>query len=168
MRFGALRMPLAMLELPLFILIPSFYHQRGVPLEIVGVALLAIRGLDAVFDPWVGQYMDRSKHSYRHWIYISLPFAALGFAACFLPFGAPLFDTDLKPSTFALVAWMLGSSLLTYLSYSVLSIAYQAWGAQLGKTEADKARVTGWREAQGLLGVMLAASMMSPEASVLT
>ena len=142
-----------MLELPLFILIPSFYHQRGVPLEVIGIALLVIRGIDAIFDPWIGQQIDRSTLSYRQWIYWSLPLAMLGFGLSFHPVvGAEW-----------LLVWMLATSALTYLSYSVLSVSYLAWGANLGVDAKDKARVTAWREGLGLFGVMLAASMMKTE-----
>jgi GPH family glycoside/pentoside/hexuronide:cation symporter len=45
---------------------------------------------------------------------------------------------------------------VTYLSYSVLSVLHQAWGARLGGDEGQRARIVSWREGLALLGVLVA------------
>jgi hypothetical protein len=61
---------------------------------------------------------------------------------------------DRHPATFdALVLLALG---LTYLGLSTASVTYQASGPRSSPTRA-RARLFAWREALGLLGVLLAA-----------
>ncbi|MFM1990714.1 MAG: hypothetical protein RJA99_3671 [Pseudomonadota bacterium] len=153
--YGALRAPLALLELPLFVLLPTFYAERlGVDLTVVGAVLFVTRLLDAVIDPGVGIALDRrpGRDTYRRAILWSLPVLALGFAALFLP-----------PPGVPLAAWLAVASVVTYLAYSIVSVAYQAWGARLGDGPLERVRVTASREACGLVGVLLSASLLMPD-----
>jgi Na+/melibiose symporter-like transporter len=54
--YGALRMPLALLELPLFVLLPAFYSQHlGVSLtavESIQVVLRIVAGLSSLHLCW--------------------------------------------------------------------------------------------------------------------
>lgn len=155
--YGALRMPLALLELPLFVLLPSYYSGvLGLELAIVGTVLFACRLLDAVLDPALGAMIDgrgRWHWPFRHWIWFSLPVPAIGFFALLNP------PADVG----SLAAWLAITSIITYLGYSVASIAYQAWGAVIGQTDSERARVTGVREGFGLLGVLIASALLTPE-----
>jgi Na+/melibiose symporter-like transporter len=154
--YGTLRMPLALLELPLFVLLPNFYSQSlGMSLALIGGILFATRLVDAIADPAIGVLQDRMRQQidFRRWIWLGLPVLALGFAALFLP-----------PASASLLPWWLGiASILTYIAFSVVSIAYQAWGAGIGSSAADRARVTTTREAFGLVGVLGAAALLTPE-----
>ena len=153
--YGALRAPLALLELPLFVLLPAFYAERlGLDLTVVGSVLFLTRLLDAVIDPGVGMALDRrpGRETYRRAILWSLPALALGFAALFLP-----------PPGVPLAAWLALASVVTYIAYSVVSIAYQAWGARLGRDGIERIRVTATREGCGLIGVLLSASLLVPD-----
>lgn len=153
--YGALRAPLALLELPLFVLLPTFYAERlGVDLSLVGAVLFLTRLLDAVIDPGVGLALDRrpGRDTYRRAILWGLPVLALGFAALFLP-----------PPGVPLGAWLAIASVVTYIAYSVVSIAYQAWGARLGDGPVERVRVTASREGFGLVGVLLSASLLVPD-----
>jgi Na+/melibiose symporter-like transporter len=157
--YGAMRMPLALLELPLFVLLPAFYSQTlGMEIALIGAILFGTRLLDAVADPLIGAAIDRtrapgSSTAYRRWLWASLPVLAIGFWAMFAP---PVHG-------YWLAIWLASSSMLTYLAYSVASIAYQAWGSELGNTERDRARVTGIREAFGLIGVVAASTLLAPD-----
>jgi Na+/melibiose symporter-like transporter len=152
--YGALRAPLALLELPLFVLLPTFYAEKlGVDLTVIGAILFFTRLVDAVADPTVGVLLDRrpAADTYRRWILWALPVLALGYCAVFTP-----------PSGVSLPAWLAVSSVVTYLAYSVVSISYQAWGARLGDGPLERVRVTASRESFGLLGVLLSASLLLP------
>lgn len=154
--YGGLRMPLALLELPLFVLLPNLYSQvHGMDLALIGAILLGTRLLDAFADPVIGVAIDRSRGrlGYRGWILRALPVLALGFAGLLLPPVAGGW----------LAAWLVTASLVTYLAYSVVSIAYMGWGAELGSTPAERARVTAVREGFGLVGVLAAAALLVPE-----
>jgi glycoside/pentoside/hexuronide:cation symporter, GPH family len=158
---GSLRLPLALLELPLFVLLPKLYNELfGLSLAAVGAVLLATRFLDAILDPFLGVWIDKSQakqsRSYRFWIAAFTPLLVLSFGALLWP-----------PETWAgsqnIALWLGGFSVLTYVAYSVISISYQAWGAQWGNTNAERAKITTVREACGLVGVLLAAIWLSPD-----
>lgn len=154
--YATLRMPLALMELPLFVLLPSFYGGTlGMDLALVGAILFAVRLIDAIADPMIGAAIDRQRAriGYLPWIRWGLACLVAGFAALFTP----------PVAGFALWAWLAVTSTLTCLAYSVVSIAYQCWGAGLGQGDADRARVTATREAFGLAGVLAASALLSPE-----
>jgi GPH family glycoside/pentoside/hexuronide:cation symporter len=155
--YASLRAPLALVELPVFVLVPAFYAGGpGLDIAWVGAVLFATRLLDALADPFIGTAIDRDRQrgrrDERRWILLALPLLVLGYAAMFLPpvAGAPA------------AAWLALSSLVTYVAYSAVSIAYQAWGAGLADSAGERTRVTAWREGFGLAGVLAAASLLSP------
>jgi Na+/melibiose symporter-like transporter len=153
--YGLFRMPLALLELPLFVLLPAFYSQQlGVSLALVGAVLLGARLVDALLDPLIGAAIDSSRFAYRRWILMASPLLALGFAMMLMP---PQLGTT------GLALWLALTSLVTYLAWSTCSIAYQAWGAALGGSAAQQVRLAGTREAFGLIGVLGSAALLLPE-----
>ena len=154
-RYGALRAPLALLELPLFVLLPAYYAERlGLELAAVGSVLFAARALDAVADPLIGASLDRQAdlHRWRRIIWLALPVLVLAYAALFFP-----------PDGVSIAAWLAITSVMTYLAWSVVSITHQAWGARLGDTDAQRVRVTAWREGAGLVGVLASAALLVPD-----
>jgi glycoside/pentoside/hexuronide:cation symporter, GPH family len=52
---------------------------------------------------------------------------------------------------------------LAYLAYSVVSIAFQSWGASLSPLPEEQVRLTTTRETFGMVGVLLAVMLLSPE-----
>lgn len=150
--YALLGMPLAMMALPVYVLIPKFYAEAtGLALAVIGSVLLGARLLDAFVDPLLGAWVDAGKRrgSYLRPILIALGPLAVGFALMFLP--PPNLTTS--GSTW----WLATTLIAAYLGYSLATIAYQAWGAELARDDAGRARVTAWREGAGLIGVVLAA-----------
>lgn len=149
--YGALGIALAFVALPLYVLLPNFYAKEfGVGLATLGGILLGARLFDAVIDPALGRMADRwFEHSVgrvlRFCKFAAL-LLALGFAALFFP---PVRGQ-------ALLVWATAALILTYAAYSLISVSHQSWGARLGGDEAFRARVAAWREAPGLIGVLLA------------
>lgn len=143
--YGALGLPLAMAALPIYVHVPKFYGGAlGLDLALVGAILMAVRLLDAVLDPVLGVLSDR--HAARKtFIALALPLLALGMLAV------------LNPPQSGLAAWLGGSLVVVYLGFSIASISYQAWGAELGATPHERTRITASREGLALLGVLLAA-----------
>ncbi|MEO7495381.1 MAG: MFS transporter, partial [Massilia sp.] len=149
--YGLFGLPLAMVALPIYVYLPQFYAQRGgLPLALIGAALLAARVAAAFLDPLLGWWIDRAGGAFARAIAIALPLLLAGFAALFHPpaLGAP-----------AMLAWFLAALMLLYLGFGLASIAHQSWGAALADTPAGRTRVTGVREACGLAGVVLAAAV---------
>ncbi|MBU6270922.1 MAG: MFS transporter [Betaproteobacteria bacterium] len=155
--YGALRAPLALVELPVFVMVPAFYGAGlGLDIALVGAVLFGMRLLDALIDPLIGARIDgdrvRGRRDERRWIQLALPVLALGFGAMFLP---PVQGA-------AAAVWLALTSGITYVAYSAVSIAYQAWGAGLADTASQRARVTAVREGFGLAGVLAASGLMAP------
>ena len=79
-------------------------------------------------------------------------------AIALLPFAVG-FVALLNPPPTQAGPWLLGSLALTYLGFSAATIAYQAWGADVGGDSPGRTRLTAAREGFGLLGVVLAAAL---------
>ncbi len=159
--YGLLGLPLAFAALPLYVILPNHYAREfGVPLAALGAVLLGARLADALVDPLLGRWSDK--------LLARSPKAVLGvaaLAAVLLATGLVLlFSPDRflsAPDAQALLIWAAAMLLVTYLGYSLLSILHQAWGALLGGTQAERSRITGGREALGLVGVLTASVLPS-------
>jgi Na+/melibiose symporter-like transporter len=148
--YGLFGLPLAMVALPISVYPPQFYAERaGLPLALIGAALLAARIAAAFIDPLLGWWI---RGGYARCIALALPVLLAGFFGLFHP---PAMTSG------ATLAWFLGTLMLVYLGFSLATIAHQSWGAALTHAPAERARVTGVREACGLLGVVLAAGVTS-------
>lgn len=156
LRYGLLGLPLAFVALPLYVVLPNHYARSfGVPLAALGAVLLAARLFDAVLDPWIGRWIDRLfARSHR-----SVLGAGAG-AALVLAFGlwGLLFPPAvLRGEVVPLLAWAGTLMAVTYTAYSVASVAHQTWGTRLGGNEAQRSRISAWREGLALVGVLTAA-----------
>ncbi len=154
-RYGLLGLPLAFVALPLYVQLPNHYGREfGVPLAALGAVLLAARLFDAFLDPWIGRVIDRMFARSSRAVVVTGAAAAvvlaLGFALLFFP---PV------RGQMALLAWATMALLVTYVGFSVLTIAHQSWGAMLGGNEAQRSRVVAWREGWGLIGVLVASAL---------
>ena len=133
--YGALGFPLAFAALPLYVHVPRLYAENaGLPLALVGLLLLAARFADALADPLLGLWSDRVGNR-RRLILLALPPLGLGLAA------------------------LLATLALTFLGFSLATINYHAWGAELGDTPQRSLRVTASREGFALAGVVVAAAL---------
>jgi len=141
--YGLLGLPLAMAALPMYVHVPRLYAEAGLNLALLGGLLLATRLLDAGIDPLLGWWADRTPRR-PLLILVGLPFLALGMLLLLNP-GAP-----------ATVAWLTLALLATYFGFSLASVAYQAWGSELGRDSAQRTLLTASREGFGLVGVILA------------
>ena len=156
-RYGGLGLPLAFVALPLYVVLPNHYASEfGIPLATLGALLLGARLFDAVADPLIGRWADAWFTRHPATVLVAAVLAAvllaLGFRGLFFP--------AVQGST-ALLWWCALLLAVTYLSYSVLSVLHQAWGARLGGDDMQRARIVSWREGLALLGVMVASVLPS-------
>lgn len=146
--YGALGLPLAFAALPIYVHVPRFYAEvTGMSLALLGLILLGARLLDAGIDPCLGWLADRVPR--RRMLALALLPFGLGFVAL------------LNPPAEGAAVWLLGALALTYLGFSAATVAYQAWGADVGSDSGLRTRLTAAREGFGLLGVVLAAALPS-------
>ncbi len=145
--YGALGLPLAFAALPIYVHVPRLYTEGlGLSLALVGAVLLAARVVDAVTDPLIGWANDRLPRR-RLWIALALPVLGAGMVGL------------LAPPAGAGALWLFALLVLVSLAYSVATIAYNAWGAEVGTTPAARTRFVASREAFALVGVVLAAAL---------
>jgi Na+/melibiose symporter-like transporter len=144
--YGLLGLPLAFAALPIYVHVPRYYAETtGMELALLGFILLATRLLDAGIDPWLGWLADRVARPTMVAVAL-LPFV-VGFVALLNP-----------PGEYTAL-WLVASLALTYVGVSAATVAYQAWGADVGDSSALRTRLTAAREGFGLLGVVLAAAL---------
>ncbi|MGL4575744.1 MAG: MFS transporter [Burkholderiaceae bacterium] len=148
--YGLYALPLAFVALPVYVHVPALYaRETGLSLAMVGAILLATRLLDAFADPWLGTLVDKFERRVSYALIIaaaSLPLA-LGFAMLVMP------------SASAPALWLVASLMITYLSFSLATIAHQSWGSAMATTPPARLAVTSVREALGLIGVVVAAAL---------
>ncbi len=141
-----------MTALPINILLPAFYNERtGLSLSVIGIVFFLTRLIDAVVDPLLGAWVDVQKQraSYLPPVLIGAPVLAVGFALLLMP--------PAGMGEAASAGWLAATLATAYVGYSLAIVAYQAWGSELARDDAGRARITGAREGAGLVGVLAGA-----------
>jgi glycoside/pentoside/hexuronide:cation symporter, GPH family len=148
--YGLPGLPLAVLGLPLFIYLPTFYAESvGIDLATVGLILLLARLWDVVTDPIVGSLSDRTsgRHGRRRpWVIASIPVLCVSIYFLFVP-----------PDD-ASIGHLLCWSMLLYLGWTMMQLPHAAWGAELSDDYHQRSKVTGVREALVVAGTLMAAA----------
>ncbi|MGL6079222.1 MFS transporter [Methyloversatilis discipulorum] len=143
--YGLLGAPLAAAALPIYIHIPKLYAEHyGVSLTLLGVVLFVARLVDALADPLIGAAGDRARGR-RVIVLLGLLPLAVGLPALVKPLAG------VDP-----LLWLVGALLLVYAGYSIATINYAAWGAELSTTPALGTRLVASREGWALVGVVAA------------
>ncbi|HRD27403.1 MAG TPA: MFS transporter [Caulobacter sp.] len=144
---------LQFLFVPMTALLPAFYaRELSMSLATVGGVLLASRMADLVLDPLIGRLSDGTRTRWgrrKPWMVAGTPVLMLGAVLLFMPL-----SLGLAPAWYLLVA-----SMVIYLGGSMLGLAYSAWGAEVVSSYHGRSKVAGMREALGVLGIVLAASV---------
>lgn len=145
--YSLMNIPLAVSGLPLAIYIPSFYGgELGLSLSAVGYILLLARLGDMVLDPMIGILSDRTPERWgrrRLWMILGTPLLAITTWKVFAPGGPVSFGYAL--------AWIT----LLYITWTLVTIPYTAWGAELSGDYRERSLITGWRELFGIVGNFL-------------
>jgi Na+/melibiose symporter-like transporter len=153
--FGQLAVPLAFAQLPMTLFVAKFYAQdlmMGV--AAVGYALLAARLVDIIIDPVIGVLGDRTTMSFgrrRLWVLLGAPVFAFGIYLVFMP---PVWLSD--ASEMGRWSYFLAAIAVFYLGWTMITIPYGAWGAELSGDYNERSRITGVREIFTLLGAAIA------------
>jgi GPH family glycoside/pentoside/hexuronide:cation symporter len=149
-QYGILALPLAFAGLPLYLHIPDYYtREMGVHLGIMGVALLFLRLLDTIQDPFFGYICDRWPHK-------KLSFLCLGFFSLLVGMGALMYG---PPSFISTLLWLIISLLMASAGLSILSINLTAIGGLWKSDNIIRIRISSWRECFGLIGLLIAAML---------
>jgi len=146
--YGAPGLPLAVLLLPLYVTLPTYYAKDlGVGFAAVGAALLAARLWDVVTDPVIGLLSDRTPGRIgrrKPWMLAGVPLVVLAVWLLFAPpFGV---------SALHLLVW----TVVLYLGGTMILLPYSAWGAELSPDYHERSRIAAAREVSVVLGTVLA------------
>lgn len=148
--YGMLAMPLAFAGIPLYIHAPDFYATEfGISLGSLGFVLLALRFIDAIQDPAIGYFSDKYS-KYRPMI---MPIAAILLVVGFTLLFQPL-------SGYHLV-WFAIFVLLATTAFSILTINLNTLGGLWSRDKNQRTTIAGFREAFGLIGLILAVILPS-------
>jgi GPH family glycoside/pentoside/hexuronide:cation symporter len=135
--FASITVPMAALELPLMVYVPPLYAASfGVPLATLGFVFLICRLWDALIDPLVGSWSDRTRSPFGR----RRPFIAIGgiiVAAATVPLFFP-FTEVINP-------WVLGATLFVlYFGYTLVSIPFLAWSGELSSQYHERTRIVAY------------------------
>jgi len=151
LRYGWLGFALAMLGIPLYIYLPTYYAQQSsLSLTAVGSALLLARTFDVITDPLMGWWSDRlhAVFSRTKQMFVASGVLLLGVYQLWLP--------DLNSlSWWQLFFW----SFITYLAWTSISIPYLAMSAEISRDEHHKTLLSSFREGFAIIGVLLVLSL---------
>lgn len=144
--YGLSGLPLAVLGLPLVLYLPGFYAQAGgVPLATLGAVLLIARLIDVISDPLIGLLSDRWR-------------CVLGRRKGMMLLGLPLLLTGVEhlfnPSLPVDAPYLLVWTLLAYIGWTLITIPYNAWGAELSRHYHERSRLAASREGFVILGTL--------------
>jgi glycoside/pentoside/hexuronide:cation symporter, GPH family len=145
--YGLPALPLALLTLPFYVIVPGYYASVGVPIALVGTILLAVRLFDAFSDPIAGYLSDRTQARFgrrRTWFAAGIPLTAL---AAYMVFNPPDQVTWQH-----LMIWSLALS----LGWTIALVPFNAWGAELSPSYDGRNRVTVFREGFAFVGTLAA------------
>lgn len=162
--YGVANLPTSIVGLPVALYIPAFYSQNlGLSLATIGLLIALSRLTDVFTDPAIGIASDRWRTRFgrrKPWMVMGMPLMLLSLWMLFVP-----------KSGFAISVWQFfgGESVTNlylfvwisalYLSFTLIDLPYRAWGAELSADYDERSRVTGWREAFGYGGTLMALSI---------
>jgi len=143
--YSVLALPLAFAGMPLYVHAPDYFTtHHNISLASIGFALLFLRFLDALQDPIIGRLSD--KHAQHRKIIITIASIILVVSFGFL--FQPLIQNKL--------VWFCVFILLATTSFSVISINLNSLGGLWARNKIQSNKITSFREAFGLIGLLLA------------
>lgn len=146
--YSVMTLPLACAGLPIALYLAPVYIDRvGLDLAGVGLALMAARMVNVGVDMLVGWLSDRGGAAglrRKPWIAAGAPVMML---ACWRLF---------MPPADASLAYLFVWALVFYVGWSLITVPYGAWGAELSDDYHERSRIVGYREAMSVVGLLMA------------
>ncbi|WP_085905570.1 MFS transporter [Kiloniella majae] len=149
-QYSFLAIPLAFAGLPLYIHVPDFYATTmGFSLSGIGIVIILVRVFDAVQDPLIGHFCDLYHNKRSEIMFVACLLMAVGFIMLF------------HPQESLGLAGLAISLVLATTAFSILVINLNALGSKWRQDKTEKSRITSWREALGLIGLIIASILPS-------
>jgi len=146
--YSLIAMPLAIVGLPLYIYLPTFYATEvGIDIAIVGLVLFLARLTDVFSDPYIGYLSDKSLKRFNS----RKPIMVLG--SFVLVFS---FYFLINPSSNYSTLWLVFFSILIYFGWSMVNIPYLTWSCEISDKYHHKTQLNSFREVFAILGLVIA------------
>lgn len=146
--YSLLAIPLAIVGLPLYIYLPTFYTTTvGINIATVGLIIFTARLTDVFTDPYFGYLSDKSVEYFNS----RKPIMILGSIVLICSFYA-LINPNLNYSEL----WLLSFSILVYIGWSMINIPYLTWSSEISEKYEDKTILNSSRELFTIIGVLIA------------
>ena len=150
--YGISEIPISIASLPLLTYLPNYYAQDiGISLIAIGNIWLFTRIFDAISDPLIGYWSDRTKTRWgrrRVWMLASIPLLMFAIYNLFFPDEETLTALDL----FIYLA-------IFWTGWTMLLIPYYAWAAELSPDYHERSIITAWRSWLGMFGNVVSKSI---------
>ena len=150
--YAAPTVALQAMLVPLYNFLPPVYYAPAVGLSaaLVGLIFTVGRIWEAITDPLIGAWSDRTRSRFgrrRIWMLMGAPIA-LG-STWFL----------LNPPAGSSWVYLLLALMVFYAGWSMVFIPHQAWGTELAQGYDERTRIAGFRETGAFVGYLLATLM---------
>ncbi|NIR43715.1 MAG: MFS transporter [Gemmatimonadetes bacterium] len=151
--YGAPGLVLAALALTFYVFLPKYYADIvGIDLTVLGLLVLLSRVWDAVIDPAIGAWSDRTVSRWgrrRVWMALGAVPLALSFLA--------LVRLPTLESPWLQAVYLGALTFLFFFFWTMVTVPYEAMGAELSFDYDERTRLLGVREGAVLAGTLLAA-----------
>ena len=146
--YSLIAIPLAIVGLPLYIYLPTFYvSDIGIDVASVGLILFIARLTDVFTDPFFGYVSDKSVEVFK----TRKPIMILGSVILILSFYALI-----NPNLDYPKLWLFSFSILIYIGWSMINIPYLTWSSEISDKYEDKTVLNSSRELFSIIGVLIA------------
>ncbi len=144
---------LAVVGIPIYVYLPKFYTDVvGIEITALGTILASVRLFDAVTDPLMGYFSDRTQTRFGR----RRPYIALGsvFVALFIfllfnpPEGSPRFETT----------WFGVCIYTLFLFWTVVTVPYESLGPEITFDYHERNALFGLRDGLLIAGTLAAAA----------
>ena len=146
--YGMPGLPIAVAAVPVAVYLAPLYSSEkiGLSLTAIGAVIMLSRLWDGVSDPLIGYISDRWQSPIgrrKPWLLLGTPLTMVGVFQLFVPpEGASL--------------WYFGLWIVVfYTGWTMVTLPFGAWGAELSDEYAERSRVTAYREAWQLAGTVI-------------
>ena len=141
------QMPVMMGFLPFGLILPAFYSgELGLDLGLYANILLLVSLFDVVTDALIGRFSDKTRSRFgrrRIWMVGGMPLMVLGIYKLYVPSG--------EVDGWYFFIW----AMVMRFGWTLLTIPYWSWGAELSPEYQERSRITGARAVSGLIGTLL-------------
>ena len=148
--YSAMYLPLSVALLPVGVYVQPHYAELGISLSVIAFIIVLARLSDGVTDPLIGILSDKLRTPFgrrKPWILVGTPVLMLSIYMLFLP--------PPSPSVWYFGFWVV----MIYFAFTLVTLPYFAWGAELTPDYNERTRVTGGREQFHYLGVVIATAL---------